>query len=48
MVFLHVPVEVTDAAIRTGIDATIELIRAMVYSDRMSELLEKVAPPEPR
>jgi pyroglutamyl-peptidase len=37
VVFLHVPVASDDAAVRTGIDVTIELIRALVQSGRMKK-----------
>jgi len=32
VVFLHVPVEVDEIALKTGVDVTIELIRAVVQS----------------
>ena len=38
MVFLHVPVEADEAALKTGVEVTIELIRALVQSGRMKKL----------
>lgn len=38
VVFLHVPVEADEAALKTGIEVTIELIRALVQSGRMKKL----------
>lgn len=35
--FLHVPVASDDAALKIGIDVTIELIRALVPSCRMKK-----------
>jgi pyroglutamyl-peptidase len=37
VVFLHVPIEADEAALKTGVDVTIELIRAMVQSGRMTK-----------
>jgi pyroglutamyl-peptidase len=37
-VFLHVPVDVDERALRTGVDVTVELIRALVQSGRMKKL----------
>lgn len=39
VVFLHVPVNADDVAVENGIEITIELIRAMVQSDRMKKYL---------
>lgn len=39
VVFLHVPVNADEVAIENGIEITIELIRAMVQSDRMKKYL---------
>jgi len=38
VVFLHVPVEADEAALKTGVEVTIELIRALVQSGRMKKL----------
>lgn len=38
VVFLHVPVEATEAAIKTGVEVTIELIRAMVRSNALRKV----------
>jgi len=38
VVFLHVPVGVSEDAIKTGVDVTIELIRAMVRSKTLAKL----------
>ena len=38
VVFLHVPVDVEEAALKTGVDVTIELIRAIVQSESMKKL----------
>ena len=43
VVFFHVPVDVDEKSIRTGIDAVVELIRAMVQSGRMDSLVKKTA-----
>ena len=40
VVFLHVPVDSDDAAVRTGTDVTIALIRAMVQSGRMKKFIQ--------
>jgi hypothetical protein len=37
-VFLHVPVGVSEDAIKTGVDVTIELIHAMVRSKTLAKL----------
>lgn len=37
VVFLHVPVDVNESAIRVGVEATLELIRAVIQSDRRSK-----------
>lgn len=39
VVFLHVPVNSDPVAVENGIEITIELIRAMVQSDRMKKYL---------
>jgi len=36
-VFLHVPVDSDAAAVKTGVEVTIELIRAMVRSGRLKK-----------
>jgi len=41
VVFLHVPVNSDEVAIQTGVDITVELIRAIVQSGRMSKILKK-------
>jgi pyroglutamyl-peptidase len=38
VVFLHVPVASDEAALKTGVEVTIELIRALVQSGRMKKL----------
>ncbi|KAG0650699.1 Pyroglutamyl aminopeptidase I [Hyphodiscus hymeniophilus] len=38
VVFLHVPIDVDEAAVKTGVEATIELIRAMIQSDGQKKL----------
>jgi len=43
VVFLHVPVNADEVAIENGIEITIELIRAMVQSDRMKKYLAAYA-----
>ena len=43
VVFLHVPVESDDAAVKAGIEVTIELIRAIVQSGRMKKLVRQDA-----
>lgn len=40
VVFLHVPVDSDDAAVKTGVDITIELIRALVQSGMMKKLVK--------
>jgi hypothetical protein len=39
VVFLHVPVDSDEAAIETGIEVTVELIRALVQSDRLGKIV---------
>jgi len=39
VLFLHVPVDASDAAIAIGVEATIELIRAVVVSGEMRRLV---------
>jgi len=39
VVFFHVPVDVDEKSIQTGIDTIVELIRAMVQSGRMRNLV---------
>ena len=41
VVFLHVPVESNDAAVKAGVEITIELIRALVQSSRMKNVLRQ-------
>lgn len=41
VVFLHVPVDSDEKAIETGVDATLELIRAVVQSGRMGKLMRQ-------
>src|ERR1700712_3587946 len=41
VVFLHVPVDSDEAAVRTGIEVTIELIRAMVQSGRLKKAIKE-------
>ena len=43
VIFLHVPIASDEAAVKTGVDITVELIRAMVHSGRMSEVLNQQA-----
>jgi pyroglutamyl-peptidase len=38
VVFFHVPVDSDEKAVKTGVDATLELIRAMVQSGRMGKV----------
>jgi len=38
--FLHVPVDVGDVAVKTGVSVAVELIRAMVQSGRMKKLVK--------
>lgn len=40
VVFLHVPVDGNQAAIETGIEVTIELIRAVVQSSRLQKMVQ--------
>jgi len=40
VVFLHVPTASDEASVKTGVDITLELIRAMVQSDRMSKIID--------
>lgn len=39
VVFLHVPVESDEVAVKTGVEVTLELIRAIVQSGKMKEVL---------
>jgi hypothetical protein len=39
VVFLHVPVDSDEAALQTGVNVTIELIRALVQSGQMKKLV---------
>lgn len=39
VVFLHVPVDADEAALETGVEVTIELIRALVQSGRMKKAI---------
>jgi pyroglutamyl-peptidase len=41
VVFLHVPIDSDEASVKTGLDITIELIRAIVHSGRMKKVLRK-------
>lgn len=41
VVFLHVPVDSDDAALKTGLQITLELIRALVQSGRMKSVLRE-------
>ncbi|EPE26302.1 Pyrrolidone carboxyl peptidase (pyroglutamate aminopeptidase) [Glarea lozoyensis ATCC 20868] len=41
VVFLHVPVEADETHIKTGVEATIELIRAIVESGMLKRMAEK-------
>ena len=41
VVFLHVPVESNDAAVKAGVEITLELIRALVQSGRMRDALRQ-------
>lgn len=41
MVFLHVPVDSDEAALNTGTEVALELIRAMVQSGRMKKLVQQ-------
>jgi len=43
VVFFHVPVDVDEESIQIGIDAVVELIRAMVQSGRMKSMVGKAA-----
>jgi pyroglutamyl-peptidase len=40
VVFLHVPVDSDEEAIETGLDVTIELIRALVQSGRLKKMVQ--------
>jgi hypothetical protein len=40
VVFLHVPVESDETAVNTGIEATIELIRALVQSRQVKKVVQ--------
>lgn len=39
MVFLHVPVNADEAAVKTGVDVAIELIRSIIQSDKMKKMV---------
>jgi len=41
VVFLHVPVDSDEAATKTGVEVTLELIRAMVQSGRLKKAIKK-------
>ena len=41
VVFLHVPVDSNTEAIKTGIEVTLELIRALVQSGRVKRLVKQ-------
>lgn len=41
VVFLHVPVDSNEAAIKTGVEVTIELIRAVVQSGRLKKKVQQ-------
>jgi len=41
VIFLHVPTASDDVAIRTGVDVTLELIRAIIQSERMRKVLKQ-------
>lgn len=41
VVFLHVPTASDEEAVKTGVDITIELIRAMVQSGRMTKTVKQ-------
>jgi pyroglutamyl-peptidase len=41
VVFLHIPVESNDAAVKAGVEITLELIRALVQSGRMKNALRQ-------
>jgi len=43
VVFLHVPIDSDPVAVKTGLEITIELIRAIVKSGRMKKVLSKIA-----
>jgi pyrrolidone-carboxylate peptidase len=43
VVFLHVPVESDESAIKTGVDVTIELIRAIVRSGTLKKAIDSAA-----
>jgi pyroglutamyl-peptidase len=40
VIFLHVPVESDEAAVNTGVEATIELIRALVQSRQVKKVVQ--------
>lgn len=44
VVFLHVPTASDEASVKTGVDITLELIRAVVQSGRMSKVLKEGKP----
>jgi len=41
VVFLHVPVDSTEEAIKTGVAVTVELIRTLVQSERLNKAAKK-------
>lgn len=41
VLFLHVPVDSDEAAIDTGIEVTLELIRSLVQSGRMNKMVQQ-------
>jgi pyroglutamyl-peptidase len=41
VVFLHVPVDSNESAVKTGVEVTIELIRALVQSDRLKKKVQQ-------
>lgn len=41
MLFLHVPAETSDTAIEAGVEATIELIRSIVVSGKLKQMIEE-------
>lgn len=41
VVFLHVPVESDEATLKTGVEVTLELIRALVQSDQTRKPVRK-------
>jgi pyroglutamyl-peptidase len=40
VVFLHVPVDSDETSVRTGVDITLELIRAIIQSGRMCKIMQ--------